>query len=209
VGGFIAGIFTFPTVFYSGLLVLVLLYWLVAGFGLGDFESSDGDVALDTDIDVGESSLSVSGLLSKFKLDGIPITISLSFIILASWVLSFLAVYFIYPIIPSGWVQIAIGVWILLLVPVVAAIIVSPLLQPLKPIFRKLPEKLAKDLVGKTVIVRSGKVTATVGEATLQDGGAGLILKIRCAEENTIARGDSVKLYSLDKTTGIYQIKPQ
>ena len=71
-GGFIAGIFTFPTVFYSGLLVLVLLYWLVAGFGLGDFESSEGDVALDTDLDIGESSLSVSGLLSKFKLNGFP-----------------------------------------------------------------------------------------------------------------------------------------
>jgi len=137
VGGFIAGIFTFPTVFFSGLLVLVLLYWLVAGFGLGDFESSEGDIALDTDLDVGESSISVSGLLSKFKLDGIPLTISLSFIILASWVLSFLAVYFIYPMLPSGWVQIAIGAWILLLAPVVSAIIVSPLLQPFKSIFGK------------------------------------------------------------------------
>jgi len=207
VGGFIAGIFTFPTVFYSGLLILVLLYWLVAGFGLGDFESSEGDVALDTDLDIGESSLSVSGLLSKFKLDGIPITISLSFVILGAWVLSFLVVYFIYPMLPSGWVKIAIGVWILVLAPVVAAILVSPLLQPLKPVFKKQPEKLAKDLVGQTVTVRSGKVTAIVGEATLQDGGAGLILKIRCAEENDIARGDSVTLYSFDQVTGFYQIK--
>ncbi len=205
-GGFIAGIFTFPTVFFSGLLVLVLLYWLVAGFGLGDFESSEGDIALDTDLDVGESSISVSGLLSKFKLDGIPLTISLSFIILASWVLSFLAVYFIYPMLPSGWIQIAIGAWILLLAPVVSAIIVSPLLQPFKSIFKKQPEKQAKDLIGQYAKVRSGKVTATVGEAVLQDGGAGLILKIRCAEENTIARGDSVRLQSLDQATGFYQV---
>jgi len=209
VGGFISGIFTFPTVFYSGLLVLVLLYWLMAGFGLGDFESSEGDVALDTDIDLDvESSLSMSGLLSKFKLDGIPITISLSFIILASWVISFLAVYFIYPMLPAGWVQIAIGAWILVLAPVIGAIIISPLLQPLKPIFRKQPEKLAKDFVGQYATVRSGKVTASVGEATLQDGGAGLILKIRCAEENQIARGDAVQLYSFDQTTSIYQVKP-
>ena len=205
---FIAGIFTFPTVFYSGLLVLVLLYWLVAGFGLGDFEGSEGDVALDTDLDIGESSLSVSSLLSKFKLDGIPITISLSFIILASWVLSFLAVYFIYPMLPSGWVQIAIGAWILILAPVVGAIIVSPLLQPLKPIFKRQPQQQAKDLIGKTVKVRSGKVTATVGEAVLQDGGAGLILKIRCTVDNTIARGDLVRLQSLDQVTGFYQVTP-
>lgn len=204
--GFITGIFTFPTVFYSGLLFLVLFYWLIAGFSLGDFESTEGDVALDTDLDVTDSSLSFTGLLSKFKLDGIPLTISLSFIILASWVISFLAVYFIYPMLPSGWVQIAIGVWILVLAPVVGATLISPLLQPLKPIFKHQPVKRSKDLIGQTVTVRSGKVTATVGEALLQDGGAGLILKIRCAEPNLIARGDSVKLYSHDQTTGIYQV---
>lgn len=207
--GFIAGIFTFPTVFYSGLLVLVLLYWLAASFGLGDLQGSDGDVVLDTDIDVAESSLSLNGLLTKFKLDGIPLTITLSFIVLASWVISFLAVYFIYPMLPSGWVQIAIGVWILLLAPILAAAIISPLLQPIKPVFKKLPQKQAKDLVGQYVTVRSGKVTAKVGEATLQDGGAGLILKIRCVESNEISRGDSVKLYSFDHTTGIYQVKSQ
>jgi hypothetical protein len=206
VAGFIAGIFTFPTVFYSGLLVLVVLYWLVASSGLGDFDSADSDLAIDTDLDIADSSLSVNGILAKFNLDGIPLTITLSFIILVSWILSFLAVFFIYPMLPAGWVQIAIGLWILVLAPVVAAIFVSPLLQPLKPIFKKQPVKHAKDLIGQYVKVRSGKVTATVGEAVLEDGGAGLILKIRCAEPNKIVRGDLVKLYSHDQATGIYQI---
>ncbi|PWQ98093.1 hypothetical protein [Leucothrix arctica] len=203
---FITGIFTFPTVFFSGLLVLVLFYWLTAVLGVSSFETAEGDVALDTDLDVSDTSFSIANLLSKFRLDGIPITISLSFIILASWVLSFLAVYFIYPVIPQGWIQIAVGFWILLLVPVLSATIVSPLLQPLKPIFKKTPEKRAVDLVGQYVTVRSGKVTATVGEAVFHDGGAGLILKIRCPEENEIKRGDSVKLFSFDQVTHTYQI---
>ncbi|WP_022951327.1 hypothetical protein [Leucothrix mucor] len=207
--GFISGIFTFPTVFYSGLLILVVFYWLVASFGFGDFEGSDGDVAMDADLDVADSSLSISGLLAKFRLDGIPITISLSFIILASWALSFLAVYFIYPMLPTGWVQIAIGVWILLIAPIVGATLISPCLQPLKPLFKKQAAKQSKDFIGQYVTVRSGKVSATTGEASLHDGGAGLILKIRCAEPNDITRGDSVKLYSYDYTTGFYQVKPQ
>jgi hypothetical protein len=206
VSEFITGIFTFPTVFFSGLLVLVLFYWLTAVFGISSFETAEGDVAFDADLDASDGTFNIANLLSKFRLDGIPITISLSFIILASWVLSFLAVYFIYPVIPQGWIQISVGVWILLLAPVLAATIVSPLLQPLKPIFKKLPEKRAVDLVGQYVTVRSGKVNATFGEAVFQDGGAGLILKIRCPDENEIKRGDSVKLFSFDKVTHTYQI---
>lgn len=204
--GFITGIFTFPTVFFTGLLVLVLLYWLTAVLGISSFDTADGDVAFDTDLDITDAPFSIANLLSKFKLDGIPVTICLSFIILASWVVSFVAVHFLYPMIPEGWIQIAVGVWILLLSPVLSATIISPLLQPLKPIFKKTPEKRAVDLVGQYVTVRSGKVSATAGEAVFHDGGAGLILKIRCSDENEIKRGDSVKLFSFDQVTSTYQI---
>lgn len=204
---FILGIFTFPTAFYTGLLALVLLYWLTAIFGLSSFDTSDGDMALDTDMEVGDNSYSVANVLSKFKLEGIPTTISLSFIILVSWVVSFVAVHFLFPMIPEDWIQVTIGFWILVIAPILSAAIVSPFLQPLKPIFKKRPDKRSQDSVGQYALVRSGKVTATVGEATLQDGGAGLILKIRCLEANKIARGDLVKLYRYDPTTGTYLVR--
>jgi len=200
---FIANIFTFPTVFYSGLLFFVVLYWLIAGFGILDIDALDGDV----DFETGEQAAGSAGLLSKFKLEGIPLTISISFTVLASWVLSFLAVYFLFPLLPAGWIQIAVGFWILLLAPILAINIIAPLLKPLRPLFESLPEKKAADIVGQYAVVRSGTVTATTGEAMFQDGGAGLILKIRTDESNTIKRGDSVRLSRYDEVTGIYHVQ--
>lgn len=199
---FIQDIFTFPTIFYGGLLILVILYWLSAVVGVIDIEALEGDLDIDTD----SEASGLAGWLTKFKLDGIPLTMTASLVILVSWVLCFLAVHFIYPLLPGGWVQIAMGFWILLITPVIAAMLISPLLQPLKPLFQTLPEKSAADLVGQYAVVRSGKVTATMGEADFQDGGAGLILKIRSEEPNQIKRGNRVKLKKYDQNNNTYQV---
>ncbi len=198
---FTHNIFTFPTVFFSGLLVLVIIYWLSAMVGVVDIDSGDADLDADTDTGI------LGGWLSKFKLDGIPLTITLSFIILVSWVLCFLAVHFIYPMLPETWVQIMVGFWALVITPVVAALIISPLLQPLKPLFKKQRVTSNTDLVGQYAIVRSGKVTATFGEAEFQDGGAGLIIKVRADEPNQIRRGDQVALLSHDAAGSTYHVR--
>lgn len=204
---FIRELLVFPTVFYGALLIVVVLYWLSAVLGFAELDVLEGDVELDVDGDTEASG--ISAWLTKFKLDGIPLTITLSLIILLSWVLCFVAVHFIYPLTPGGWVQILLGFWILLIAPIIAAVMVAPVLQPLKPIFRKSVAKSAADFTGQFATVRSGKVTADFGEAELSDGGAGLILKIRAAEPNTIKRGDKVKLqaYEADKNTWQVRIR--
>lgn len=199
---FIQGIFTFPTVFFSGLLVLVVLYWLSSLLGMADLDILDGDADLDAD---GEAS-GFSSWLIKFKLDGIPLSITISFIILVSWVLSFLAVYFIYPLVPEGWVQISLGIWLLVIIPVIAALLISPFLQPLKPLFRKTHDISAHDYVGRYAVLRTGKVTDNFGEAELQDGGAGLIIKVRAQQHNTFQRGDKIKLLRYDTENNYYFI---
>nr|CAA6828784.1 MAG: Unknown protein [uncultured Thiotrichaceae bacterium] len=198
---FILNIFTFPTIFYSGLLVLVILYWFSAVAGIVDIDSADADIDADT------STNALGSWLSKFKLDGIPLTITLSLIVLFSWVLCFLAVHFFYPLLPETWVQIMMGAWALVISPVIAALMVSPLVQPLKPLFKKQQVTSNTDLVGHYAIVRSGKVTATFGEAEFQDGGAGLIIKIRADEPNQIRRDDQVALLSYDAASSTYQVR--
>lgn len=198
---FTHNIFTFPTVFYSGLLALVTLYWFSAIVGVTDIDSGDADPGADTDTGV------LGDWLSKFKLDGIPLTITLSCIILTSWILCFLAVHFIYPLLPETWIQIMVGFWVLIITPVIAALFISPLLQPIKPLFKKLNVTSNTDLVGQYAIVRSGKVTATFGEAEFQDGGAGLIIKVRANEPNQISRGDQVALLSYDAAGGTYHVR--
>lgn len=202
-GAFIEGIFTFPTLFYGGLLCLVVLYWMAAIFGGMDIDGLD----IEVDTDSGSSDGSgISGLLSKFKLDGIPLTLILSMVILASWVLCFLGVYFIYPLIPEGWIQVFIGFWLLVIAPVISAAIISPILQPFKPVFKRQPQTRSVDFVGQYAVIRSGKVTDSFGEAALNDSGAGLIIKIRCQEANELKRGEQVILLSYDEATATYQV---
>lgn len=193
----------FPTIFYGALLIIVVLYWLSTILGAFELDVLDGDIELETDTDAS----GVAAWLSKFRLEGIPLTITLSLIILFSWILCFVATHFIYPVLPESWIQILIGFWILIITPVIAAVLVSPLLQPLKPIFKKSPIKSATDFTGQFATVRSGKVTADFGEAELSDGGAGLILKIRSAEPNNIKRGDQVKLHSYEAGSNSWQVR--
>ncbi|CAA6805441.1 MAG: Unknown protein [uncultured Thiotrichaceae bacterium] len=199
-GEFIQQVFVFPTVFFSALLTFVVLYWLTTVLGVLGVDSLDSDWETDAE------PAGIGGWLIKFKLDGIPLTISLSFIILVSWVFSFLAVHFIYPVLPAGWVQIAVDFWLLLLIPIVAAAIVSPFLQPLKPLFKKTKEVTFEDRIGMRVAIRTGYVNETFGEAELADGGAGLILKVRASEPNTFKRGDTSILRAYDETTNTYRL---
>ncbi len=198
---FINNIFSFPTLFYTGLLTLVILYWLASSFGLADFDIADG-MELDVS-DVADGS----GWMNRFKLDGIPLTISISFIIFISWVICFLLVHFYQGKIADSLVEIFVGFWVIILAPVVAAPIVGTLCSPLKPLFKKLNEdgegRNADSLIGHLATIRTNKVTMTFGDAELDDEGANLILKVRAEEPNDLKRGDSVVIteYLIDENT--------
>lgn len=200
---FIDVMLTFPTILYTVLLIVVILFWSSAIFGLADIDILDADIEVDTET----SSSALASWLTKFKLDDIPFTITLSLIILFSWILGFLGVYFIYPYLSPVWVQAAIGFWLLILAPILSTMIVSPMLQPIRPLFKKQVAQNAESLIGKVAIVRSGKVTADFGEGTLDDGAAGLILRIRKAEPNDIERGHRVVLQAYDATDHSYTIR--
>lgn len=197
---FLQTIFSFPTLVFTGLLALVLVYWLSAFIGLADWDS---DIEADSELTM------LPHWLNRFKWAGVPITLSLSFIILFSWVLSFLSVHFLYPHIPQPWLKVFIGLWLLVLIPVFLAELLQPFGKLLQPLFHKAPERSAVDLIGEYAKVRSGYVSSSFGEAELTHEGTSLILKIRATEPNTIQRNDLVRLVAYDATTSSYQITAQ
>ncbi len=214
---FLNNIFAFPTLFYTGLLGLTLLYWFASLFGLADFDfggdSAEGVISENmmsesTEIDSANPS---SGWMSKFKLDGIPITISISLIIFCSWMISFLVVHYYQDQIEEGWVNIILGFWVLLLAPVISAPIVGTLLSPLKPLFKKLKEsaegRKAGSLIGQLATIRTNKVTLDFGDADIDVEGASLILKVRAEEPNILKRGDTVVITDYIIDTNTYKIR--
>ena len=206
---FLGNIFSFPTLFYTGLLGLTLLYWFTSMMGLADFDFDlDGiDADGSSNTDIAESS----GFLNKFKLDGIPLTISLSFVIFLSWGLSFLLVNYYQDKVAEEWVKAFIGVWVILLAPVISVPIIGILLSPLKPIFKKFKEEAegrkADSLVGHIAIVRTNKVNMNFGDADIDSEGASLILKIRAEEPNDLKRGDRIVITEYISDENIYMVR--
>ena len=201
---FLNNILSFPTLFFTGLLALVLFYWLSSLFGIADLDIDTGE------LDVSDATAS-SGFLTRFKLDGIPVTISVSVVVFLSWILSFLLVHFYQDESLESWLRILIGFWVIILVPVISALISGVLLNPLKPVFHKMKNEAegqkADSLVGQAVIVRTNKVTMNFGDADIDSGGASLILKIRAEEPNEFKRGDRVLLSEYHPRENTYKIK--
>lgn len=217
---FFSIILSFPTLLYTGLLGFTLLYWLLSIMGVADFDFENGELDFDsfeaTENNIvnadGTEIADTSGFLSKFKLDGIPLTISISFVIFLSWIISFLVVYYYQEEVTDGWVKILVGVWVVILAPFIAAPIVGILLSPLKPLFKKMKKdsegRKADSLVGKKAVVRTNKVTMSFGDADIDnDDGASLILKIRAKEPNVLRRGDRVVITRYYPKENVYMVE--
>ncbi len=91
----------FPTVIYSTLLGIVVVYWLVAMLGLIDLDFS-GDTELAVDVDADISVGGVTGLLLTFGLTGVPFTLVVSIIILICWLVSFYFQLYLLHWLPKG-----------------------------------------------------------------------------------------------------------
>lgn len=202
---FLQNCLTFPVIIFSGLLLIVLFYWICASFGLLDIDILNID-GIDADIDAGDIS-GMAGWMTKLGLAGIPLTIIITFITLIGWLLSYFTVHLMLRFIETDILRYLLGTVALFLIGFIALLVTSFLLRPLQPKLAKMKQgQGVKNLIGKVAEVRSSVVTEQRGEALMEDGGAGLILQIRASQDAEIARGDRVVLISYDAATNSYNV---
>ena len=67
----------------------------------------------------------------------------------------------------------------------IAAWITAYAIRPIRRLFDASTAQSSKDLIGQKAIVRTSRVDENFGEAVLEDGGAGLILKVRTTGSDT------------------------
>ncbi|MFT7559388.1 MAG: hypothetical protein ACI93R_001299 [Flavobacteriales bacterium] len=198
---------SFPTVIFTCLLFFMVLYWVLAVLGMVEIEVLDfmieGDMGEGSDLD----SLSVmAGLLLKLGLNGVPLTIVLSLIALIGWLFSFFVVYIVYPYVPGDILKLLVSIPVFVGVTYVAALVTARFIKPLRPIFKAANQEYVKEILGQAAIVRTGRVDASFGEAVFEDGGAGLIVKVRSFNEEVFKRGDKVILLEYVKEKNIYKV---
>ena len=217
---------SFPTVIFTVALLVASGYWLLTLLGLFelnvlDFGDAGGDLGGDLGgelsgdiggdgVDAGDAGGELGGfaaVLLKFGLDGLPLALIFTAVSLVGWVLSYLAEVLVLR--PLGWgamMHWVVGAGLILMAILIALPIAGLILQPIKPLFRSQPAPDASAFLGREVVVRSPQVTLEHGEADLDDGGAGLILKIRAHPELDFKRGDKVVLVEYLPEPNAYRV---
>lgn len=182
-------VFSFPTAIFTGLLALVMLYWLIAITGLADTDLLDQMLLGDGDA-VDASGL--AALLNKLGLGRVPLTIIVSLIVLSAWVISFAGTRLLMPQTGLATLQFLIGTAITAAALIGGLLATIVLLRPVHAMLRHIPpEGEATVILGRTGVIRSGTATPETGQAIIEDGGAGLLLQVRTTT-GSLPRGTKV-----------------
>lgn len=209
---------SFPVNIFTGLLIIVALYWLVASMGLLEIDTLDldidpgggdiGDIGDAGDIGSAHSMGALAGLLFKMGLYGVPMTLILTLIFLVGWFVSYYGFHWgLGAMFDPGPVRYVLGILLMVFALVAGAIVTSVLIRPLRPLFQKAEQVTGASLRGKTVMVRSTQVTSAYGEAVYEDGAGGMLLDVRPANDGQIfKRGDKAVILDFSPEHRIYTI---
>lgn len=219
----------FPTVIWTGLVALVSAYWLFVILGALDLEilefdhdfDFDADVDLDVDVDLdldvdadvdadvhadldggATPMLKVAVALGVGK---VPVTVLLSFFVISGWTVSSVATLYLTPILRFG----AVGAVILGIAFVAAIPLMGALAHPLKGMFEMTTRRAGAEVIGSVCVISTGSVDERFGQARLDDGGAGLLLSVRCETENNgLKKNSQALIIGHDRETDVYFVEP-
>lgn len=189
---------TFPTVVYSVLLCVSALYWLLAASGLADGDTFDADAG-----DAGGAA----AMLASLGLSGVPVMVVVTVLSFTGW----LATYYLHLLVlrhlPDG-VRTAAGIGVLLAALVPAAAATSLVLRPVKRALTRL-RPAEPPLLGRAAVVITPTVAGEYGQASVDDGGAGLVLQVRHEDPTPLQRGDRIVLIEYLEGQNAYRVVPE
>jgi hypothetical protein len=195
---FLTAILAFPTVVFTILLGMVVLYWLFVLLGaldidVLDFADADGDGDAD----------GFGGVIEALGLGGVPVMLSLSLLILGAWGICLLAMELAGGL---GLVGAGLAAGVAVAALLVAVPVTSFAVRPLRRLFVTHPAPESRSLVGKICTVTTLKVDERYGQAELEDGGAGLLIQVRYSGSGRLGRGDKAVIF--DYKDEIFLVAP-
>lgn len=202
------------------MFIIVLIYWLVGILGFFDFGSTEANADLDVDadleIDAGLDGGDVSGvnpgfltgLLLKFGLHGIPLTIILSFLIIFGWFFSFTTMQFVSDSLPAGPIGASAKIGVFLGALIVSAWLTGKCISPVRRFLHKNKEDTSsKRLCGSSAVVRSGTVSETSGQAVCVKDGYTFIVNVQSLPgDKELKKGDTAFILEHHPQTSTYTI---
>jgi hypothetical protein len=219
----------FPTVVFTIALGIALVYWLfvllgaldldLLGGGHGDMDiggghdigggghdiggghDAGGDATGDGS-DASDGGGGLGGLWHTLGLGTVPLTISISIIVLVGWCGTLLATTYIAG--DSLPLRSLIFPIVLLLTFPIAALLV----KPLAPIFKIKEGKTNADYIGHVCTITTNSVDTTFGFATIEDGGSHVQISVRCDHPTGLVRGDKALVIDFDAARRTFLVEP-
>lgn len=223
---------SFPTAIFSGLLIVLVLYWLSVIVGMVDLDLFDLDIDLDIegdlggvdgmDADVGDMDVDAdvdgdldvdadasgssfwASVASALGLGTVPITIIASVLVLSTWMLSFASTYYLGEILGTG---VLVSMAYTLVSFILSLPITSVVVSPLKGLFQHEKITAGNTVVGRVCEITSGSVDEGFGQAKLDDGGAGLLLSVRTDSDGELKRGSKALIIGYDDEANTYEVE--
>jgi hypothetical protein len=157
--------------------------------------------ALEGSAKAGTSFLEVLGF------GGVPVTVSVSFVVFLSWLMS---LAFARPAqaalgaLPGALVSGGLAALCFTVGLGLAGLVV----RPLRPLFAVQQAPRRAELMGRVCVIASGRVDGKFGHATFEDGGAGLLLNVVCDKANALKRGEKALILAYDAAREAYEVEP-
>src|SRR5450755_3828277 len=190
----------FPTVVFTIALGIAVVYWLFVLLGALDLDllgGGHGDIDVGGGHDIGgghdaggdaDADVDGGGVWHSLGLGVVPLTISLSVIIVVCWCASLLSTTYIAG--DSGWGR-------AILFPIV--IIVA---------FRIKEGKFNADYVGSLCTITTNSVDTGFGFANIEDGHSLVQISVRCDKPGKLVRGDKALIIEFDPERRTFVVEP-
>ena len=234
-GSFLAIISSYPTVFFTVFVGVAGLYWAMVVLGAFDIDLLDvGDGGAEglgegtaegatdalgegtaegaTDA-LGEGTAgggagTVAGLLSALRLRSAPLTVVLSLIFFFSWVACFLLMSFVAPLVGALLPRVLLGTVVLVVALGSSVPLASLISRPLGRFFVIHQAPGRGSLIGKVCTIATGSTDEGFGQATYDDGGAGMVLQVRCDPSRGLKKGAAALIVAYDAQREAFVVEP-
>jgi hypothetical protein len=199
---------SFPTAIYSVLLIVVVVHWLLAALGILEIDAVDGllpDQFGGDGTDSAEPS-GIAGVLMKFGLHGVPVMVIVTIIAIVGWTFTYFLDLHVLNRLSLGVLGVVADVGALIGGVLLSIPVARFALAPLRRHMRRHKPVTQRPLLGHYAEVRSPEITQKHGTAWVEDGGAGLILQVRCNTPGLFVRGDRVVLIEYLEEQNAYRV---
>ena len=212
--GLVESLLRYPTVIFTGLMLVVSAFWLLSLIGGLDFEVFDvPELDLDVDgldgLDGADGAEAGGGsMFQALGLSGVPVTIAATLVIVFGWLTSLLLSEtideYIGDVLPAGWSPAVVGIGALVIGIVLAGFCVRPIRKALGS--HKAVRK--HDLVGRAVRITTRQVTAKSGQGEIEDGQAGIVAQVRCDHVNSLTLHSRAVVVGFDAEQDAFEVEP-